>query len=444
MTFSELGLLPKLLRAVEEAGYETPTPIQTAAIPSCLEGRDLLGCAQTGTGKTAAFTLPLLQRVYGASGKQPKLRALVLTPTRELAAQIGESFATYGKHLDLYHTVIFGGVGQAPQEKEMKRGVDALIATPGRLLDLMEQGHISLSDIEIFVLDEADRMLDMGFLPAVKRVVRALPKKRQTLFFSATMPPEIRELAESLLIDPVSVAVTPVSSTAERIEQRLFFVDKANKRKLLTHVLKQPGVGRTLVFSRTKHGANRIAEHLEKSGIRAAAIHGNKSQGARTRALNGFRDASIPVLVATDIAARGIDVTGVTHVINVDLPNVPETYVHRIGRTGRADAAGVAWSFCEAEERPYLIDIERLIQQHIPRDEDHPFPPSQPPPPMTELSRRGGASPVNGAKPARPSNRRPSGGRSTGGHARPEAGKDRRRSPGPRTNKAPQGRARAN
>ncbi|MEZ4371788.1 MAG: DEAD/DEAH box helicase [Polyangiaceae bacterium] len=444
MTFSELGLLPKLLRAVEEAGYETPTPIQTAAIPSCLEGRDLLGCAQTGTGKTAAFTLPLLQRVYGASGKQPKLRALVLTPTRELAAQIGESFATYGKHLDLYHTVIFGGVGQAPQEKEMKRGVDALIATPGRLLDLMEQGHISLSDIEIFVLDEADRMLDMGFLPAVKRVVRALPKKRQTLFFSATMPPEIRELAESLLIDPVSVAVTPVSSTAERIEQRLFFVDKANKRKLLTHVLKQPGVGRTLVFSRTKHGANRIAEHLEKSGIRAAAIHGNKSQGARTRALNGFRDASIPVLVATDIAARGIDVTGVTHVINVDLPNVPETYVHRIGRTGRADAAGVAWSFCEAEERPYLIDIERLIQQHIPRDEDHPFPPSQPPPPMTELSRRGGASPVNGAKPARPNNRRPSGGRSTGGHARPEAGKDRRRSAGPKTTKAPQGRARAN
>ncbi|MCA9643960.1 MAG: DEAD/DEAH box helicase [Myxococcales bacterium] len=449
MTFSELGLHPKLLRAVADAGYETPTPIQSASIPSCLEGRDLLGCAQTGTGKTAAFTLPLLQRVYGASGKQPKLRALVLTPTRELAAQIGDSFATYGKHLDLYHTVIFGGVGQAPQEKELKRGVDALVATPGRLLDLMEQGHLHLNDIEIFVLDEADRMLDMGFLPAVKRVVRALPKQRQTLFFSATMPPEIRELAESLLIDPVSVAVTPVSSTAERIEQRLFFVDKANKRNLLTHVLKQPGVGRTLVFSRTKHGANRIAEHLEKSGIRAAAIHGNKSQGARTRALSGFRDASIPVLVATDIAARGIDVTGVTHVINVDLPNVPETYVHRIGRTGRADAAGIAWSFCEAEERPYLIDIERLIQQHIPRDEDHPFPPSQPPPPMTELSRRGNGQSANGSrgpqqKPARPKSRRPGGGsRGPSGHPRPEGSKDRRGG-GNRSNKAPQGRARAN
>ncbi|MCA9631247.1 MAG: DEAD/DEAH box helicase [Myxococcales bacterium] len=448
MTFSELGLHPKLLRAVEDAGYETPTPIQSAAIPPCLEGRDLLGCAQTGTGKTAAFTLPLLQHVYKQSDNQPKLRALVLTPTRELAAQIGDSFATYGKHLDLYHTVIFGGVGQAPQEKELRRGVDALIATPGRLLDLMEQGLLKLDDIEIFVLDEADRMLDMGFLPAVKRVVRALPKKRQTLFFSATMPPEIRELAESLLIDPVSVAVTPVSSTAERIEQRIFFVDKANKRKLLTHVLREPGVGRTLVFSRTKHGANRIAEHLEKSGIRAAAIHGNKSQGARTRALSGFRDASIPVLVATDIAARGIDVSGVTHVINVDLPNVPETYVHRIGRTGRAEAAGIAWSFCEAEERPYLIDIERLIQQHIPRDEDHPFPPSQPPPPLTQLERRSGArSPSGGGpKPARPRGRRPGGGgggSGAHGHPRPEASKQRRGGPR-RGNKATPGRARSN
>ncbi len=447
VTFSELGLHPKLLRAVEEAGYEAPTPIQSASIPSCLSGKDLLGCAQTGTGKTAAFTLPLLQRVFQASGDQPKLRALVLTPTRELAAQIGESFSTYGKHLDLYHTVIFGGVGQAPQERELRRGVDALIATPGRLLDLMEQGLCKLDDIEVFVLDEADRMLDMGFLPAVKRVVRALPKKRQTLFFSATMPPEIRELAESLLVDPVSVAVAPISATADRIEQRIFFVDKANKRKLLTHVLRQPGVGRTLVFSRTKHGANRIAEHLEKSGIRAAAIHGNKSQGARTRALSGFRDASIPVLVATDIAARGIDVSGVTHVINVDLPNVPETYVHRIGRTGRAEAEGIAWSFCEAEERPYLIDIERLIQQHIPRDEDHPFPPSQPPPPMTELSRRGssGQRAPQSAKPQRPKRPRPGRGGSQTGHARPEATKDRRRTGGQqRSAKGPSGRARAN
>ncbi len=391
VTFSELGLLPKLLTAVEEAGYFTPTPIQTAAIPAVLAGRDVLGCAQTGTGKTAAFTLPLLQHVYGRSGDQPALKALVLTPTRELAAQIGESFSTYGKHLDLYHTVIFGGVGQAPQERELRRGVDALIATPGRLIDLMDQGVVRLDKIEIFVLDEADRMLDMGFLPAVKRIVKALPKERQTLFFSATMPEEIRSLAESLLRpDPVSVAVAPISSTAERVSQQVFFVDKDKKRHLLTHVLRQPGVERTLVFSRTKHGANRIAEHLEKAGVKAAAIHGNKSQGARTRALEGFRAATIPVLVATDIAARGIDVTGVTHVVNYDLPNIPETYVHRIGRTGRADASGIAWSFCETEERPFLVDIERLIQQHIPRMEEHPFPPGLPLPPQTELRGRGG------------------------------------------------------
>jgi len=419
VTFSELGLDQELLKAVADAGYDTPTPIQTAAIPPILQGRDLLGCAQTGTGKTAAFTLPLLQTVFARSGDKPQLRALVLTPTRELAAQIGESFSTYGKHLDLYHTVIFGGVGQAPQERDLRRGVDAIIATPGRLLDLMEQGYIKLDTIEFFVLDEADRMLDMGFLPAVRRIVKALPAKRQTLFFSATMPEEIRGLAETLLNDPVSVAVSPVSSTVEKVEQQLFFVDKNDKRSLLTHVLKQPGVGRTLVFSRTKHGANRIAEHLEKVGIRAAAIHGNKSQGARTRALEGFRDASIPVLVATDIAARGIDVSGVTHVINVDLPNVPETYVHRIGRTARAEASGVAWSFCEADERPFLVDIERLIKQHIPRIEDHPYPPSQPLPPQTALdgriSRSGGGGGGNRSGGSRGGGSRNGGGGRSGG-----------------------------
>jgi ATP-dependent RNA helicase RhlE len=401
-SFSDLGLVPPILRALAEAGYERPTPIQVQAIPPALEGRDLLGCAQTGTGKTAAFALPILQLAHGRSGERARLTTLVLTPTRELAAQIGESFATYGKHLDLWHTVVFGGVSQRPQEEELKKGVDVLVATPGRLLDLLSQKVLSLSQIEFFVLDEADRMLDMGFLPDVRRVVAHLPKKRQTLFFSATMPTEIRALAETLLVDPVSVAVAPVSSTAERVEQHVFFVEKGDKPRLLVDLLRRPEVTRTLVFSRTKHGANRIAQQLEKAGVRAAAIHGNKSQGARTRALEGFKDSELSVLVATDLAARGIDIDGVSHVINFDLPNVPETYVHRIGRTGRASASGIALSFCDTEERAYLVDIERLIGRHIDRVDEHAFASPMPPPPPTDLSpRRGG-----GPRPAQPSGQR--------------------------------------
>ena len=397
MNFSDLGLLPSLVRAVTDAGYTDPTPIQVEAIPPALAGRDIVGCARTGTGKTAAFALPILQRIDALAGEDPHIRALILTPTRELAAQIGDSFGRYGKHLELWHAVIFGGVGQGPQEKEVKRGIDILVATPGRLLDLMNQRIVRLDDIKIFVLDEADRMLDMGFLPDVRRVIAALPKVRQTLFFSATMPPEVRELANSLLHDPVSIAVSPVSSAAEKVVQKVCFVDKDAKRNLLVHLLRAPEVERALVFSRTKHGANRVAEHLHKAGIAAAAIHGNKSQGARTRALDGFRSGELPILVATDIAARGIDVTGVTHVINFDLPNVPETYVHRIGRTGRADASGIAVSFCDSEERPFLADIERLLGEHIERIDNHPYPPSHPPPPETSLVRRPGGAPGAGS-----------------------------------------------
>ncbi|MEM6295389.1 MAG: DEAD/DEAH box helicase [Myxococcota bacterium] len=389
MNFDALGLCAPILRAVKDAGYTSPTPIQRDAIPPALKGRDVLGCAQTGTGKTAAFSLPLLQRVDALAGDDPCVRALVVTPTRELAAQIGDSIETYGKHLgDLWHTVIFGGVKEKPQIAELKKGVDVIVATPGRLLDLMNRGFVSLDDINVFVLDEADRMLDMGFLPDVKRIVAKLPKKRQTLFFSATMPPEIRALAESMLHDPVSVAVAPVSSTAERIEQHLYFVDKTNKRSLLAEVLSDTKPNRALVFSRTKHGANRIAQFLEKRGVSSAAIHGNKSQGARTRALDGFKSGSIKVLVATDIAARGIDVDGVSHVINFDLPNVPETYVHRIGRTARAGASGIALSFCDTEEREYLIDIERLIGRHLARIDGHGFIASEAAPPMTDLESR--------------------------------------------------------
>jgi ATP-dependent RNA helicase RhlE len=419
--FTDLGLSAPLLRSVREAGYEVPTPIQCEAIPPALAGRDVLGCAQTGTGKTAAFALPVLQRLDATADDETELRALVLTPTRELAIQIGDSFRTYGKGLDLWHIVIFGGVSEKPQIAELDRGVDALVATPGRLLDLMQQGRVSLDRIEVFVLDEADRMLDMGFLPDVKRVIAKLPKKRQTLFFSATMPPDIRSLADSLLHDPVSVAVTPVSSTAERIDQHLYFVDKSNKPRLLIDLLKRdPSIQHTLVFTRTKHGANRVVQQLEKAGLKAAAIHGNKSQNARERAMNAFRTGELRLLVATDIAARGIDVEGITHVINYDLPNVPETYVHRIGRTGRAGAAGIALSFCDDEERAYLVDIERLIKQHVPRVLDHAYPASQPPPPPTDLARRGGPS-----KPSAPQRQGPQGAQQRqgqGGQSRPGQG----------------------
>jgi ATP-dependent RNA helicase RhlE len=374
--FEDLGLIPPLLRALHEAGYERPTPIQSRAIAPLLSGRDLLGLAQTGTGKTAAFSLPILQRLV-SSGRPPAghrpIRALILTPTRELASQIGESLATYGKHLMLRHAVIFGGVGQRPQEEALRRGLDILVATPGRLLDLCGQKLVDFRHLEVFVLDEADRMLDMGFVHDVRRVLQLLPAKKQSLFFSATMPPEAQALADGLLHDPVTVAVAPVSATADRIDQSVYFVEKNDKRRLLVDLLGDRKMSRVLVFSRTKHGANRVAEHLEKAGIGAAAIHGNKSQGARERALGGFKGGTIRVLVATDLAARGIDVDDVSHVVNFDLPNVPETYVHRIGRTARAGASGIALSFCETEERPYLADIERLTRNRIPRIEDHPY-----------------------------------------------------------------------
>ncbi|HLT35388.1 MAG TPA: DEAD/DEAH box helicase [Enhygromyxa sp.] len=416
MSFNDLGLVPDLLRAVKDAGYDDPTPIQRQAIPAVLAGRDIVGCAQTGTGKTAAFALPILQRLDKTAGDEPVLRALIITPTRELAAQIGESFATYGKHLDLWHAVIFGGVADKPQIRELREGVDALIATPGRLLDLMGRGEIDLSHVEVFVLDEADQMLDMGFLPDIRRIVAALPKKRQTLFFSATMPDPIRELAQGLLSDPVDVTVARISAPAELVEQRLFFVDKADKRRLLVDLVRERSVRRSLVFSRTKHGANRIAKFLDEAGIGSAAIHGNKSQGARTRALDAFKRGDLRVLVATDIAARGIDVDGITHVINFDLPNVPETYVHRIGRTARAGATGVAWSFCDSEERAFLVDIERLMRRHIERVDDHKYPPSERPPAETDLSSRRSAADSSKKGPSKPA--APAGGKRRSGRRR--------------------------
>jgi ATP-dependent RNA helicase RhlE len=373
--FSELGLIPALLTAVAAEGYVEPTPIQVKAIPHVLAGRDLLGLAQTGTGKTAAFALPILQRLAqaGAPRSPRPIRCLVLTPTRELASQIGESFTVYGKHLPLKNTVIFGGVGDSAQKQTLKHGIDVLVATPGRLLDLAGQGHVDLRPLEVFVLDEADRMLDMGFIHDVRRVIALLPRHRQTLFFSATMPREAQELADQLLRDPETVAVVPPATTAEKVDQEVYFVEKGDKRALLVDVLREQAMRRVLVFSRTKHGANRIAEHLVKHQIGAEAIHGNKSQNARERALAGFKTGRTRVLVATDIAARGIDIDDVTHVINFDIPEVPETYVHRIGRTARAGAAGMALSFCDAEERADFRAIEKLTRQQIPVVEGHPY-----------------------------------------------------------------------
>jgi ATP-dependent RNA helicase RhlE len=380
MTFDELGLDQKLTQAVKAEGYTTPTPIQVQAIPYALQGRDVLGCAQTGTGKTAAFALPTLQRLAASTpGGTPKIRCLVVTPTRELATQVAESFETYGRGLDLYVTAIFGGVGQDKQVKELRQGVDILVATPGRLIDLMNQRLVSLQAVEVLVLDEADRMLDMGFIHDVKKILAALPTQRQTLFFSATMPDEIQSLVKSILKNPARVAVTPVSSTAERVEQRVFFVHGSDKRSLLVKLLEDRSVTRALVFTQMKHVANRVMEHLESAGISAAAIHGNKSQSARERALEGFKSGNVRVLVATDVAARGIDVEQISHVINYDLPNVPETYVHRIGRTARAGKAGEAWSFCEdGEERDFLRDIERLTKQKIPVAQTPALPPRAP------------------------------------------------------------------
>jgi ATP-dependent RNA helicase RhlE len=373
MMFAELGLIPPLVSAVAAEGYTEPTPIQQRAIPHVLAGKDLLGLAQTGTGKTAAFALPILQRLHGAKPAQRKIRCLILTPTRELASQIGESFSTYGKNLTLSNYVIFGGVGMEPQKQALRRVMDVLVATPGRLLDLAGQRLVDLSGLEIFVLDEADRMLDMGFIHDVRKVIALLPRKRQTLFFSATMPREAQDLADHLLVRPETVAVTPPATTAERIDQEVYFVDKSNKRNLLVDVLRDSAMQRVLVFSRTKHGANRIAEHLLHAGINAEAIHGNKSQNARERALSGFKTGRVRVLVATDIAARGIDVDGVTHVVNFDVPEVPETYVHRIGRTARAGASGMAMTFCDSEERADWRGVLKLTKQEIPVVEGHPF-----------------------------------------------------------------------
>ncbi len=376
MLFTDLKIIEPILCALKEEGYSTPTPIQEKAIPFILSGRDLLGCAQTGTGKTAAFAIPMLQllsKPYAAKPGQKSIRALILTPTRELAIQIEESFRAYGRELRLKPLVIFGGVSQVPQTNALERGADILVATPGRLLDLMNQGYINLKDIEIFVLDEADRMLDMGFVHDVKRVITKLPQKRQTLFFSATMPNEIQSLANAILTNPQKVEVTPISSTADTINQSLFFVDKDSKKMLLSFLLQDADIKSALVFTRTKHGADKVVKDLIRLNIKAEAIHGNKSQNARQRALTNFKERTTRVLVATDIAARGIDVDELTHVINYELPNVPETYVHRIGRTGRAGLSGVAFSFCEYEELPYLKDIQKLIGKGIDIDRSHPY-----------------------------------------------------------------------
>jgi ATP-dependent RNA helicase RhlE len=390
VTFEALGLSPSILRAIREEGYTVPSPIQRDAIGPVLAGRDVLGCAQTGTGKTAAFALPILHRLDASATDEPKIRALVLAPTRELAAQIHESFVAYGRHVQLWHTVLFGGVSDKTQIRELKEGVDTLVATPGRLLDLIERGFVDLRFVETLVLDEADQMLDMGFMPDIRRILSKLPAKRQNLLFSATMPEEIRRLADGILRDPVSVTVAAVATPAEKIVQSIYFVDRGNKAKLLLNLLEDKSIMRALLFTRMKHGANRIAELLQKSGTGAAAIHGNKSQGARTRALEGFKRGELRVLVATDIAARGIDVDGITHVINYDLPNVPETYVHRIGRTARAGAEGKAISLCDVEERPYLVDIERLMRRHVDRVEAHGYPPAQSLPHLTDLAGRVG------------------------------------------------------
>ena len=376
MKFEELNLIDPLLKSLKKEGYENPTPIQEQAIPIILAGKDLLGCAQTGTGKTAAFALPILQLLHTA--KKPAIhpipiRVLILTPTRELAIQIEESFKVYGSFTGLKQLVIFGGVSQNPQTDSLKKGVDILVATPGRLLDLIQQKFINLHHLQIFVLDEADRMLDMGFVNDVKKIITKIPERRQTLFFSATMPQEIQKLADTILNKPEKVEVTPVSSTADTIEQQLFFVEKNDKRKLLQELLKDKSIKSALIFTRTKHGADKVAKDLNHNHILTEAIHGNKSQNARQRALTNFKEQKIRVLVATDIAARGIDVDSLSHVINYEIPNIPETYVHRIGRTGRAGATGIAFSFCDEEELAYLKDIEKLIGKKIPVNDTHNF-----------------------------------------------------------------------
>ena len=373
MTFEQLHIIPPILEALNQEGYITPTPIQEKAIPIILAGNDLLGCAQTGTGKTAAFSIPIIQNLHekGITHGRRQIKALVLTPTRELAIQIDKSFESYGHLTNLRHTVIFGGVSQQPQTNALRQGIDVLIATPGRLLDLINQKLVDLRNLEYFVLDEADRMLDMGFIHDIKRILPLLPKQRQTLFFSATMPTEIASLADSILHKPEKVAITPPSSTVDMIEQSLYFVEKSDKKPLLIELLKNKDITSALVFSRTKHGADKIARFLVQAGVSADAIHGEKSQNARQRALSNFKEHKIKVLVATDIAARGIDIDELSHVFNNDLPEVPETYVHRIGRTGRAGHSGIAVSFCSSDEMQQLKDIQKLIGKQIPVIEDH-------------------------------------------------------------------------
>ncbi|MDB5030379.1 DEAD/DEAH box helicase [Mucilaginibacter sp.] len=376
MSFENLNLIEPILRALKTEGYTTPTPIQEQAIPIVLQRRDLLGCAQTGTGKTAAFSIPILQLLYQdrlQHKEQKTIKALILTPTRELAIQINESLAAYGRHTGLKHLVIYGGVSQNPQTEALRRGVDILVATPGRLLDLMNQKYVHLDHIKMLVLDEADRMLDMGFVHDVKKIIAKVPAKRQTLFFSATMPNEIQQLANTILTNPEKVEVTPPSSTADTIQQELYYVEKNDKRLLLVHILKDKDIKTALVFTRTKHGADKVVKDLVKIGITAEAIHGNKSQNARQRALTNFKARTTRVLIATDIAARGIDIDELTHVINYEIPNIPETYVHRIGRTGRAGASGIAMTFCDQEEIDFLKDIHKLIGKLIPVNDGHPY-----------------------------------------------------------------------
>ncbi len=376
MTFKDLKIAEPILRAIEEKGYIQPTPIQEQSIPILLDGHDLLGCAQTGTGKTAAFAIPIIQHLHfdkDRNGRQRKIKALIVTPTRELAIQIQENFTLYSKYTDLRNTVIFGGVKQGSQTAQIRQGIDILVATPGRLLDLIGQGFITLKNIEYFVLDEADQMLDMGFIHDIKKIIALLPSKRQSLFFSATMPATIVELSGKILGSPRKVSVTPEQTTAEKVEQGVYFVTKEDKPNLLAHLIQTQNADSTLVFARTKHGADKIVKRLAKDKITAEAIHGNKSQNQRQKALGNFKDGKTRVLIATDIAARGIDVSQLSLVVNYELPNVPETYVHRIGRTGRAKASGIALSFCDLEERPFLRDIEKLIKQSIPVITDHPY-----------------------------------------------------------------------
>jgi ATP-dependent RNA helicase RhlE len=420
MPFDQLGLCEPLLRAVRDEGYSTTTPIQAKAIPPVLDGCDLLGCAQTGTGKTAAFALPILDRLSRSRPTRPgrPIRCLVLVPTRELALQVGESFRNYGRHLHITSTVIFGGVGQHPQVQALKRGVDIVVACPGRLLDLIGQGHVKLDAVEVLVLDEADRMLDMGFLPDMRRVVALIPRERQTLLFSATMPTEIRQLALQFQRQPVEVSVAPVATAAETVDQRVYHVSKVQKQALLNHLLADRSVVRALVFTRTKHGADKVVKQLARIHIGAEAIHGNKSQNARQRALESFRAGVIRVLVASDIAARGLDIDGITHVVNFDIPNEPETYVHRIGRTGRAGATGIALSLCDHEEKSWLLDIERTMRRRVPVAPLPTFAPLPPaPPPLPGQYPPPGGRP--GSRGGRPDTRRPGQDPHRSGHRQP-------------------------